>query len=331
MATEEPTMPITSVTKDPESLTITVVADFDVPVRRLWDAYLDPRLLERFWGPPTHPAVFTRHDGCVGGRSEYTMTGPDGEVSHFSWDWVAVEELARFEVRDGDGLPTAGPARMVFTFEPSGVGSRVTTTTHFDTVQDLHQMVEQGLEQGMTAAIAQMDTVLADLTAFAAGDGTITQVLSDTQVRVSRIIRGSVEPVWRAHHDPALLPQWLLGPDGWTMPVCAVATEVGQTYRYEWERLDGEGRFGFTGTLLEALPPHRSVTTETMIGTDGPESINDLTLTAVEGGTLLAMVMTFPDPTVRDSVLATGMTAGMEASYARLEAQLVEGAAAQSA
>ncbi len=59
-------MPVTSVSTDAESLTMTVVAQFDAPVRRLWDAYLDPRQLERFWGPPNYSAAFTRHDGCVG-------------------------------------------------------------------------------------------------------------------------------------------------------------------------------------------------------------------------------------------------------------------------
>ena len=53
-------MPITSVRKDPEALTMTVVADFAAPLQRLWDAYADPRQLERFWGPPTYPATFTR-------------------------------------------------------------------------------------------------------------------------------------------------------------------------------------------------------------------------------------------------------------------------------
>jgi uncharacterized protein YndB with AHSA1/START domain len=312
-------MPITSVTKDPESLTMTVVADFDVPVRRLWDAYLDPRQLERFWGPPTFPAVFTRHDGCVGGRSEYAMTGPDGDAFPFAWEWVAVDELKSFEVRDGDGIPASGPARMVFTFEATARGSRVSATSYFDSVGDMEQMLERGMEQGMSEAMGQMDAVLADLAAFAAGDGTITQILSDTKVRISRIIRGSVDAVWRAHHEPALLRQWLLGPDGWTMPVCEVATEIGQTYRYEWEKLDGQGRFGFTGTLLDWLPPHRSVTTEAVIGVDGPSSTNELTLTAVEDGTLLSVLMTFPDAAVRDTVLATGMTDGMETSYARLE------------
>ena len=72
-------MPITSVEKDLDALTMTVTADFPVPVSRLWDAYADPRQLEKFWGPEGWPATFTRHDMAPGGRSEYYMTGPDGE------------------------------------------------------------------------------------------------------------------------------------------------------------------------------------------------------------------------------------------------------------
>jgi uncharacterized protein YndB with AHSA1/START domain len=318
-------MPVTSVTKDPESLTMTVVSDFAATPRRLWDAYLDPRLLERFWGPPTYPALFTRHDGCVGGRSEYAMTGPEGDVSRGYWEWVAVDELKSFEVRDGfagpDGLanPQMPSMRMVFSFEATPDGSRVTTTTYFNSLEELEQLLAMGMEQGLTLAIGQMDAVLADLAAFAVGDGTTTQILSNTQVRISRIVRGELDAVWRAHHEPALLQQWLLGPAGWTMPVCEVASEIGQTYRYEWQKLDGEARFGFTGTLLDSFAPHRNVTTEAMIGADGPATTNELTLTPVEGGTLVSLLITYPDAAVRDSVLATGMTDGMEASYARLE------------
>jgi len=86
-------MPITSVTKDPAALSMTVVADFAVPVRRLWDAYADPRQLERFWGPPTYPARFTRHDMYPGGRSAYVMTGPDGDQSHAYWEFLSVVPL----------------------------------------------------------------------------------------------------------------------------------------------------------------------------------------------------------------------------------------------
>ena len=178
----------------------------------------------------------------------------------------------------------------------------------------------------MRSAMGQIDEVVADLASFAAGRPTEAQLLGEDRARISRVIRGTVEQVWEAHHDPALLQRWLLGPDGWTMPVCDVATEVGDTYRYEWERESGEDRFGFTGELLESTPPVRVVTSERMIGMDGPGLINEMTLTPVEDGTLLSIVITYPDAEVRATVLGTGMTDGMEASYARLEAGVLVGA-----
>jgi uncharacterized protein YndB with AHSA1/START domain len=182
-------------------------------------------------------------------------------------------------------------------------------------------MLEMGMEDGLREAMGQMDEVLADLRTFAAELPTGTQILSDTQVRISRVIRGSVQDVWRAHHEAALLQQWLLGPEGWTMPVCEVAAHVGDGYRYEWER--GEDRFGFEGELLESAPPYREVSTERMIGMDAPGATNELTLTPVTGGTLLTLVITFADAEVRDRTLATGMTDGMETSYRRLETEVL--------
>ena len=320
-------MPLTSVAQDPDALTMTIVADFPVPVQRLWEAYADPRQLERFWGPPTHPAQFTRHDAAAGGLSAYAMTGPEGDVSRGYWRWLAVEPQQSFEVLDGfalaDGTPNTDlpSMRMVFSFETTPAGSRVRTTTYFNTADELASLIEMGMEEGMQQAMGQMDRVLDDLRSFAADLPTMTQVLSDTQVRVSRVIRGSADFVWRAHHDRSLLPTWLLGPDGWTMPVCEVATAVGDSYRYEWEK--GADRFGFTGELLESLPPFRSVTTERMLGIPGESTRNELTLTPVAGGTLLSLLITYPDAEVRDAALATGMTDGMEASYHRLETQVL--------
>ncbi len=165
--------------------------------------------------------------------------------------------------------------------------------------------------------------MVADLASFAVGRATEAKILDDTRVRVSRVIRGSAQQVWDAHHDPALLRRWLLGPDGWTMPVCELASSVGGTFRYEWESEDGKERFGITGELLESQPPYREVTTEQMVGIDGPPTINEMTLTPVEGGTLLATVITYPSAEVRDAILGTGMTDGMEMSYARLESQVL--------
>ncbi len=184
----------------------------------------------------------------------------------------------------------------------------------------------------MRQAVSQMDEVLGDLASFAAGEATRTQILSETSIRISRVIRGSVAQVWRAHHDADLVRRWMLGPDGWTMPVCEIATAVGERYRYEWEQVDGEARrFGFEGELLESTPPHRAVTTEQMIGVPGEPAVNEPTLTPLEAGTLLTLVVTYPDTATRDAVLATGMTDGMEASYARLEDDVLAGSSAGSA
>lgn len=321
-------MPVTSVVQDPEALTLTITADFAVPVRRLWDAYADPRLIERFWGPPEWPATFTRHDMAVGGRSHYYMTGPDGERAGGYWEFLAVDEGRSFSVRDGfareDGEPDESMPTMLvdFAFEETAQGSRLVSVTRFASLEILEQLVGMGMLEGTNAAMGQIDDVLADLAAFAAGRGTELQLLSDTVVRTSRVIRGTVEQVWAAHQDPALLQRWLLGPDGWTMPVCEVASVVGETYRYEWEDAAGENRFGFTGELVEQLPPVRSVTTENMIGAEGPGTVNEMTLTPLAGGTLLAIVITYPSLELRDMILETGMVDGMETSYARLESVL---------
>lgn len=327
-------MPVTSVEKDPESLTMVIVADFSVPVRRLWDAYADPRQLETFWGPPTWPATFDRHDLTPGGRSEYYMTGPDGSRAGGFWEFLSVQEGKSFEVIDGfnreDGTPnTDMPSmRMVFAFEETEAGSRLRTTTYFNSLAELEQLVEMGMEEGTTLAMGQIDDVLADLRSYAADRATEAQLLSDTQARISRVLRGTPQQIWDAHHDPDLMRLWCYGPEGWTFTDCVVATTPGGKYRYAYAPETGvEGEpFAITGELLEAEPPHREVFLETMEDIDGPPTRNEQTLTPVEGGTLLVLVVTYASREQRDLVLGTGMTDGMEASYARLESEVLAAA-----
>ena len=85
-------MPVVEIRKDPKALTMTVVAQFAAPVARVWAAYADARQIERFWGPPQWPATFTRHDFKVGGRSEYYMSGPNGEKSSGFWEFETIDE-----------------------------------------------------------------------------------------------------------------------------------------------------------------------------------------------------------------------------------------------
>ncbi len=162
-------MPLTSVTKDAAKLTLTVVGDYPVPQKRLWDAFADPRQLERFWGPSAFPATFTRHDFKVGGRAEYFLTLPEGKKWSGSWKFTAVHPISSFEAHDGEDNAEDQnmPASMTFAFETTPTGSRMTIVTRFSSVEAMEQTIP-GMEEGLRAAMPQLDAVLAEPSASAA-------------------------------------------------------------------------------------------------------------------------------------------------------------------
>ncbi len=323
-------MPVTDVTTDPEALTMTLTAEFPAPVERVWEAFTDPRQLERFWGPPGYPATFTSFHPVVGGHARYLMTSPKGEKFHAKWEFLEIDEpraitvLDSFADENGDVLEDMPTSRMTLTFAPTESGSRLESVTHFTSAEALEQVIAMGMVEGTTMALNQLDRVLQDLREYAAGKGTQTEILDDVHVRITRLIEGPIDLVWRAHHDPELLKKWMLGPDGWALVTADVDPTVGGRYQYVWEPGEGvEGeRFGFDGETLLVDAPRRAVTTEHMTGTDFPSTLNDLNLYEENGATLITLLIEYPDKETRDMVLATGMTDGMEASYARLEGVL---------
>ena len=167
-------MPITSVNSDAAALTLTVVGDYPVSVERLWQAYADPKQLQKFWGPETWPATFTRHDMVAGGESRYFMSGPSGEKSAGYWKFLRVEPHRLFEVLDGfareDGAPNdeMPSMRMLFTFEKTPTGARFTSVTHFPSVEAMEELVKMGMIEGLRSALGQLDDVLADRPSVAA-------------------------------------------------------------------------------------------------------------------------------------------------------------------
>ncbi len=323
-------MPVTDITTDPDELTMTLVADFDAPRERLWRALTDPRQLERFWGPPGWPATFTAFDFTVGGWARYTMTSPNGEHSRGAWEFLSIDEPDAFEVldafvdADGELMESMPSMRMRFLVEATETGSRLVNITYFTSVEALDQVVAMGAVEGSTLAMNQLDAVLHDLREYAEGKGTRTELLDDTHVRITRLVDGPQELVWRAHTDPDLMRRWMLGPDGWEMTVCEIDPTPGGRYRYAWAPVgDTPGEpFGFDGETLLIEPVRRLVSTEHMTGTDYPSTTNDLSLYEEDGATLITLLIEYPDKDTRDAVLATGMTDGMEASYTRLEAVL---------
>ena len=149
----------------------------------------------------------------------------------------------------------------------------------------------------------------------------------DTHVVITRRFAAPPEVVFRAHTDTALIPKWMLGPEGWTMPVCVNDMRPGGSFRYEWKNGKGQG-FYITGECLEIEPPRRIVHVERMFLPDRTPDNHVETRFEPDGkGTLMTMRMTLPDEKTRSEMLATGMERGMEASYARLEENILAAAA----
>lgn len=148
------------------------------------------------------------------------------------------------------------------------------------------------------------------------------QIEGDTHVVVTRRFAAPPEAVYRAHIEPELVRKWMLGPDGWTMPVCLSDARPGGQIRYEWSNGKGGG-FHLTGEFVALEPFRRIVHVERMHLPDPtPDNVVETVFEADGAGTLMTMRMTLPDAKTRDAMLATGMERGMEASYARLETVL---------
>jgi uncharacterized protein YndB with AHSA1/START domain len=141
----------------------------------------------------------------------------------------------------------------------------------------------------------------------------------DTHIVVTRRFAAPPEAVYRAHTDAKLIQKWLLGPDGWTMPVCINEARPGGKFRYEWTNGKGGG-FYITGEFIDLQPYGKIVHIERMHLPDPTPDNHIETRFDPDGtGTLMTMRMTLPDEKTRAAMLATGMEGGMEASYERLE------------
>lgn len=151
---------------------------------------------------------------------------------------------------------------------------------------------------------------------------------SDQEVQVVRSFRAPRALVYRAYSEPALIQRWMLGPPGWTMPVCEMDARVGGSYRWRWRSEDGTQEFGFFGVFREVDPGVRTVHTETFdpgsVGGSmgGGEAIITTTFEEHDGITTVTTLMDFGSKEARDAAVATGMTDGMEQSHQLLDSLL---------
>ena len=162
-------MTVTAVRKDLAALTLTLTAEFDAAPERVWQLWSDPRQLERWWGPPTYPATFTRHDLAPGSRVEYYMTGPEGDQPHGYWTIVSTEPPRRLVFRDGfaneDGSNNDDMPRNEIRVAIDSIGagrSRMSIESRFPSTEAMGQLIAMGMEEGLTGAVGQIDAILAE-------------------------------------------------------------------------------------------------------------------------------------------------------------------------
>jgi uncharacterized protein YndB with AHSA1/START domain len=162
-------MTVTAVRKDPESLTMTLEAEFDASPDRVWQLWADPRQLERWWGPPTYPATVDSHDLRSGGRVEYHMTGPSGDQPRGFWQVLSAEPPHRLFFRDGfanaDGTPNSDMPMNDVEVTIKALDERRTRmeiASIFPDTAAMEQVLAMGMEEGLTQAVGQIDALLAE-------------------------------------------------------------------------------------------------------------------------------------------------------------------------
>jgi uncharacterized protein YndB with AHSA1/START domain len=165
-------MTVCHVDTNAEAKTMVITAEFKASITNVWQLWADPRLLERWWGPPRFPTTFEHYDLTPGGTITYFMSGPDGGArSDGTWNVIEVDAPTRLVVEDAivedDGTPSDGNSmtRMEIDIEAMDDTTRMILTTHFDSIEGMEQAIFMGAAEGMEACISQIDALLAEVAA----------------------------------------------------------------------------------------------------------------------------------------------------------------------
>ena len=144
---------------------------------------------------------------------------------------------------------------------------------------------------------------------------------TDREIVMTRVLDAPRQLVFDAWSNPKHVPRWMLGPEGWTMPICEIDLRPGGEWHFVWRKSDG-AEMGMRGLYREIKPPDRLVSTESW-GGDWPETLNTLILTEQNGKTTITNTVLYPSKQARDAALKTGMKEGVAQSFDRLEKYLM--------
>jgi uncharacterized protein YndB with AHSA1/START domain len=161
-------MTVISVHKDVDALTMTVTTKFAASPERVWTLWANPRLLERWWGPPMFPATFVEHEFVMGGRVTYFMTGPSGEKHHGWWRITELDAPRAIAFEDGfadsEGKPNPAlpTTRLAVTIRAEADGTTIMELrSSFSSRENMDALIQMGMEEGFKQALSQIDAILA--------------------------------------------------------------------------------------------------------------------------------------------------------------------------
>jgi uncharacterized protein YndB with AHSA1/START domain len=158
------------------------------------------------------------------------------------------------------------------------------------------------------------------MTSVSNSEGTVFTLPSDREVQWMRVFDAPRRLVFEVWTNPKHVPNWMLDPSGWTMPVCEIDLRPGGQWRFVWRKADGS-EMTMSGTYTEVVPPEKVVHKE-KLGDDWPETINTLVLTEANGKTTATETVLYPSKETLQAALKTGMKEGADQSYERLAAYL---------
>jgi uncharacterized protein YndB with AHSA1/START domain len=140
---------------------------------------------------------------------------------------------------------------------------------------------------------------------------------TDLEIMITRVFNAPRRLVFEAWTNPKHVPLWMLGPEGWTMPVCEIDLRPGGFWHYIWRHAEGHD-MEMRGVYREIKPPERLVFTESW-GGDWPETLDTLVLSEDSGMTTANLTLLYPSKEARDKGLKSGMQDGLVFTFARLD------------
>lgn len=302
---------------------IVITRIFNAPRELVFKVWTDPAHVAQWWGPKGFTTTVTELDLHPGGKWRYVMRGPDGTeypVKGVFREIVPPERIVtsdEFDQGFEKVMNTDLPSGIVMTavFEDLVGKTKLTLQIIHPTAEDRRKHEEMGVVAGWNSSFDYLDEHLAKRVEHKGTSLTLT-LPSDREIVMTRVVNAPCHLVFEAWTNREHVPHWMLGPAGWTMPICEIDLRPGGAWHFVWRRSDGT-EMEMHGVYKEITPPERLVSTESW-GGDWPETLNTLILSEENGKTTIMIRMLYPSQEARDAALKTGMKEGVSESYDRL-------------